>query len=187
MQRVMIIGGSGSGKSTVAHRLGDITGLPVIHIDKIHWQPGWVERPEDERYQLICNAVAADRWIFDGNYSSTFELRAARADTIIFLDISTPRRIARVVWRTLSNLGRSRPDMTEECPEALNARFVEFIVKWVAHYRTRGARAKAIALIDAARSRSTVHHLTSPRAVEQFLADVPPCGQQKAAPEGAAD
>ena len=49
MQRVMILGQPGSGKSTLAQKLGACTGLPVFHIDNIHWSPGWVERPSDEK------------------------------------------------------------------------------------------------------------------------------------------
>ncbi len=181
----MIIGGSGSGKSTVARKLGDITGLPVVHIDKIHWQPGWVERPEAERFEIIHETVAADQWILDGNYSSTFALRAARADTIIFLDISTPRRITRVVWRTISNLGGSRSDMPAGCPESLNARFVDFVVNWVAGYQARGARTKAILFIDNPQLDSSIRHLKSPRDVRRFLAEVAGQKQQKTAPEEA--
>lgn len=189
MQRVMIIGGSGSGKSTVARKLGDITGLPVVHIDKIHWLPGWVERPEAERYELIRDIVATEQWIFDGNYSSTFELRTARADTIIFLDISTARRVARVLWRTVTSYGRTRPDMTQDCPERLDSNFVNFIVKWVARYHSRGARARAIALVEESRSKLTVHHLKSPRDVRRFLANIATAlrtaSPRKTAPEGA--
>lgn len=185
MQRVMIIGGSGSGKSTVARRLGNITSLPVIHIDKLFWLPEWVERPKAERDRLMREAIAAERWIFDGNYSSTFDERAARADTIVFLDIATARRIARVVWRTAIHFGRSRPDMTEGCPERLNADYLDFVVNWVAGYNRRGARAKALALLEGSPRQATVHHLTSPRDVERFLAGVA-TSQQKTAPEGAA-
>jgi adenylate kinase family enzyme len=56
MQRVMIVGQPGSGKSTLARKLGQRTGLPVIHIDTIHWQPGWVERSWDEKTRL-CHEV----------------------------------------------------------------------------------------------------------------------------------
>lgn len=47
LKRIMIIGQPGSGKSTLAKLLGEITGLPVVHIDTIHWQTGWVERSQD--------------------------------------------------------------------------------------------------------------------------------------------
>jgi adenylate kinase family enzyme len=56
MQRVMIVGQPGSGKSTLARKLGQRTGLPVIHIDTIHRQPGWVERSWDEKTRL-CHEV----------------------------------------------------------------------------------------------------------------------------------
>lgn len=187
MQRVMIIGGSGSGKSMVARKLGDITGLPVVHLDKIHWQPGWVERPKPERYELIRDVVATDKWIFDGNYSLTFELRAARADTIIFLDISTRRRVARVLWRTATSFGRTRPDMTEGCPERMNTLYVDFVVNWVAKYQSRGARARALALIEDVRSRCAIHHLKSPPDVQGFLSGVAANHQRRTAPEGAVD
>ena len=174
MNRVMIIGGSGSGKSTVARRLGNLTALPVIHIDQIFWQPGWQERPEAERHALLQAAVATEQWIIDGNYSSTFEMRAGRADTVIFLDISTPRRIARVLWRTARYFGRSRPDITEGCPERLDATYYDFVVNWVGGYRRRGARARAIAFLDRVRSHCTVHHLRSPSEVRHFLEHVDP-------------
>ncbi|WP_349775075.1 AAA family ATPase [Frigidibacter sp. SD6-1] len=56
MQRIMIIGQPGAGKSTLAAALGQRTGLPVIHIDHIHWQPGWIERSSDEKTRL-CNVA----------------------------------------------------------------------------------------------------------------------------------
>jgi len=64
VKRIMIVGQPGSGKSTLAQALGEKTGLPVIHIDKIHWQPGWVERSKAEKTRLCQEAERQERWIF---------------------------------------------------------------------------------------------------------------------------
>ena len=69
MRRVLIVGQPGSGKSTFARALGERTGLPVVHIDKIHWQPGWVERSRDEKDRLTREVHARETWIFEGGHS----------------------------------------------------------------------------------------------------------------------
>ncbi len=71
MQRVMIVGQLGSGKSTLAQALGRRTGLPVFHMDHIHLQPGWVERPRAEKIELALAVEAQERWFFEGGLSST--------------------------------------------------------------------------------------------------------------------
>lgn len=119
MQRVMIIGQPGSGKSTLARKLGERTGLPVVHIDTIHWQPGWVERSRDEKTRLCHEVEARERWIFDGGHSTTWQNRLARADTVIWIDRSAPLRFWRVFFRTMLSRGRSRPDLPDDCPELL--------------------------------------------------------------------
>ncbi len=167
MKRIMIIGSAGSGKSSLARALGDITGLPVVHIDTLYWQPGWVMRPRDEISRLTIEAADQDEWIFEGNHSETMNYRASRADMLIFLDISTGRRLWRVVKRTLKHYGRSRPDMAKGCVE----RFDWDFLKWVAGYRKNG-RIRALAFLDKAVPHLVKHHLRSPREVERFLSRV---------------
>lgn len=167
MKRIMIIGGAGSGKSSLARALGDITGLPVVHIDALYWQPGWVMRPRDEIGRLTIEAADRDAWIFEGNHSETMNYRASRADMLIFLDISTGRRLWRVVKRTLKHYGRSRPDMAKGCVE----RFDWDFLKWVAGYRKNG-RIRALAFLDKAPPHLVKHHLRHPREVERFLSRV---------------
>ena len=87
MRRIMIIGQPGSGKSTFARELGAITHLPVFHIDHIHWQSGWVERPGPEKDRLCADVHAQDKWIFEGGHSTTWPERLDRADTLIWLDL----------------------------------------------------------------------------------------------------
>ena len=70
MRRVMVVGQPGSGKSTLARALGAATGLPVVHLDRLHWMAGWTERPRAERDRLMAEAEAGERWIIEGNYSA---------------------------------------------------------------------------------------------------------------------
>lgn len=166
MQRVMIIGGSGSGKSTFAIKLGEQTGLPVIHIDRIYWKPGWVERERDEVEKLIRQATSAESWIFEGNHSKSFEERLQRADTLIFLDVPTWLRFWRVISRTLRHYGKSRPDMGSQCPERFDLEFLKFVLD----FEKRGSRKRMLSLLETAPSRVKVHHLKTNRQMKAILA-----------------
>lgn len=86
----MIVGQPGSGKSSLARALGERTGLPVVHIDKIHWQPGWIERSREEKTRLCREAEAGKRWIFEGGHSLTWPSRLARAEMLVWLDRPAP-------------------------------------------------------------------------------------------------
>jgi adenylate kinase family enzyme len=168
MQRVMIIGQPGSGKSTFARRLGALTGLPVVHIDKIHWQPGWVERSRTEKDRLTREVHAREQWIFEGGHSRTWPDRLARADTLIWLDVPLPRRVWRVLRRTVTGLGRTRPDLPDDCPERLDRGFLEFLgYIW----RTRAsARAKIRAIFDAPPPHLALHRARTPAEARALLA-----------------
>lgn len=85
MQRVIIMGSAGSGKSTLAKLLGEITGLPVFHVDQYYWSPGWQRRAIDEAATMIEDIAAKSAWVFEGNNLSSFHSRAKRADTLILL------------------------------------------------------------------------------------------------------
>lgn len=146
MRRVMVVGQPGSGKSTFARRLGAATGLPVVHIDTIHWQPGWVERPWPEKDRLVAEVHARDAWIFEGGHSRSWPERLARADTLIWLDVTLPRRLWRVLRRTLTGLGRTRPDLPEHCPERLDRGYLGFLAYI---WRTRRSARDRIAAIFA--------------------------------------
>ncbi|MBA8838253.1 DNA topology modulation protein FlaR [Ochrobactrum sp. RH2CCR150] len=164
IQRIMIFGGAGSGKSTLARELGQLLDLPVIHIDTIYWQPGWVMRPLDEIARLTNDAADGAHWVFEGNHSHTMPHRALRADMLIFLDISTGRRLVRVVRRILKYHGRTRPDMGDGCPE----RFDWDFIKWVVNYRKNG-RIRALKFMKQAPNHLIKRHLRSPRDVDAFL------------------
>jgi adenylate kinase family enzyme len=169
MQRVMIVGQPGSGKSTFARELGEITGLPVVHIDHIHWQPRWIERSRAEKTRLCLEVEAGDAWIFEGGHSATWANRLERADTLIWLDFPVGIRFWRIVKRTVVWHGRSRPDLPENCPEGFHRETLPF---WRYVWRTRvTARARIAGLVALAPSGIQITQLASRRAVKAFLDD----------------
>ena len=170
MKRVMIIGCSGSGKSSLALKLGEKTGLPVVHMDQLYWQPKWVMRSDEAISELVADAISRDTWIFDGNYSRNFNERAARSDTIIFLDIPRWLCLFRVTKRALSQLGKSRSDMADDCPERIDGAFWEFL-KFIYNYPANG-RLRALKLLEEAPENAAVFHLRTRSDVDQFLHSV---------------
>lgn len=123
-KRIILVGSSGSGKSWLSRRIAAHTGHPVIHLDNEFWQPGWVKTPREQWVAKQKLMVAADRWIIDGNYDSTLEVRFTAADLVVFLDINR----AICLWSALRRRGQKRsdlPDYLEERP-ALSRDFLEF-------------------------------------------------------------
>lgn len=170
MRRVMIVGGSGAGKSTLARALGARTGLPVIHIDHIHWMPGWVERSAAEK-ALLCHEVhMRDAWIFEGGHSASWPERMARADTLIWLDLPVWRRQWRVIRRAIHYRGQTRPDLPEGCAERLGVEtlaFHRFI--WTSR---RAARARLLGIFADPPAGLRTLRLSGARAVAGFLAGI---------------
>ena len=171
MQRVMIVGGSGSGKSTLARAIGARTGLPVHHMDHIHWMPGWVQRPRDLRRDMALEVEASDAWVFEGGFSTTYDHRLSRADTLIWLDLPVGLRLWCVTKRLIRHWGQSRPDMAEGCAEGLHSETFAFY-RWIWNTR-HTSRERLIQLLGDASADLTIHHLTSRRDVRRFLEDMP--------------
>ena len=111
--RIAVVGSPGAGKSTLARQLAEITGHPLIHLDYHHWQPGWVPMPKPEFIALQEEWVKGKRWIIDGNYKGSLEIRFAAADLVICLDL--PRLLC--AWRVIRRHGTQRPDMRPDVVE----------------------------------------------------------------------
>lgn len=166
MQRVMIIGCAGVGKSTLARRLAERLALPLYHLDRLYWRPGWVPTPKPEWIEIQQELVAGERWVIDGNYSNTLDVRLARADTVIFLDLPRWLSLLSVTKRYLQYRGRSRPDLNPECPESIDWAFY----KWIWGFPKR-SRPSLVAKLSAPPPGVKVIWLRSRREVAAFLSD----------------
>ena len=165
MQRIAVVGSGGAGKSTFAAELGRRTGLPVIHLDRHFWKPGWVETPREEWRTLQGSLLAGDAWIVDGNYGGTLDVRLARADTVIVLALSRWRCVVRALRRTLPHRGRAL--QAEGCPERLDPAFL----RWIWRYPI-DSRPRLDAALGRYRDSLRVVELTSPTQVRAFLDNV---------------
>lgn len=132
-ERLLVLGCGGSGKSTLAAGLGEIIGLPVVHLDRLFWLPGWTHRSREEFDALLAEELAKDRWIIDGDYNRTLAERLKWCDAVVLLDYPGVVCAAGVIKRRLQHRGRSRASMAEGCPERLDGEFL----RWVLGYRRK--------------------------------------------------
>ncbi|MRH45094.1 topology modulation protein [Aquibacillus halophilus] len=129
MKRIMVIGVSaGVGKSTFARKLSASLDINAYHLDAIYWEPGWVETSFNKFSTKQREIVQQEEWIIEGNYSSTFDIRENRADTIIYLQLPLYICVFRVLKRWINNRGKTRIDMGKDCKEKMDWEFLKFIV-----------------------------------------------------------
>jgi adenylate kinase family enzyme len=130
-QRIVIVGCSGSGKSTLARKLGLRLGLPVVHLDVLHYLPGWKRASLADFRARVTEAHRGEAWISEGNFASwTFDIRLPRAEAFIVLE--RPRWLCfwRVFWRVFWRAAmerRNRPDLPLGCPEQIDRDLLEYI------------------------------------------------------------
>lgn len=137
MRRLLILGSSGSGKSTLARTLGSHLNLPVVHLDKYYWHPGWVGTPQHEWQATVNEFVQEESWIIDGNYRLTLPTRLHSADTVIFLDLPPWVCMWRAIKRRFIYLNQPRPDIARGCREPIfDPRFPAFL-RWIWDYPQR--------------------------------------------------
>ena len=104
--RVLLYGVTGSGKTTAAKRLAERTGLPLVDVDEVCWEPGWVQVPVEAQRRRFLEICAGDRWVLDTAYGVWTDVALARAELVVALDY--PRRVSlfRLVRRTASRIVR---------------------------------------------------------------------------------
>ena len=127
--KIAVIGYSGAGKSTLARALGERYGIPVLHLDRVHWAPDWQERDRVEAHRMVHEFMERSEWVIDGNYRKLeYERRLSEADRIIFLDLPRFTCFIRAWRRYFRYRGQTRVDMGEGCPEKMDLEFISWLL-----------------------------------------------------------
>lgn len=156
MQRILVIGSPGAGKSTLARRLSERLNLPLIHLDREYFGPGWAVPSRPEWRERVRALVARPEWVMEGNYASTFDIRVPRATAIVWLDLPRWQCLWSVAWRVLRHHGRTRPDLGPDCVEKFDWSFMRWIWSYPARMKPKTAR-----MLERVRPDQSVHILTA--------------------------
>jgi adenylate kinase family enzyme len=163
-RRIAVLGPSGSGKSFVATRLAEIAGLPLIHLDRLAYGPGWRETDPDELLRIHRELLDEPAWVIDGNYTNVDKAgRIRRADLVVVLALPRRTCVRRILRRQTLNFGRGRPDMAAGCVERFDLGFLRFCWNW--HRRHPDYGQEIISQAGSAR----VIVLGSRREADEFL------------------
>ena len=135
MKRILIIGNGGSGKSTFAKKLHQKLNLELIHLDNLFWKPNWIQTPKLEWHNVVQELIQKEKWIIDGNFNSTLEMRIEKADTIIFFDMKRKTCLWNATKRIIKGkyFKVERNDITKGCNEKFDTEFF----RWIWNYNKK--------------------------------------------------
>lgn len=142
INRICIIGGSGTGKTTLAKNLEKVLHIPVCHIDSLHHTKNWKIRKKEERDKEILDFIRKKKWIMDGTYSSTLKDRMEASDLVIFLDYSLFLRLKGILTRYFKNHGKEKEEIPG-CKEQISWKLFSSSLKF-----KRKLRKKIINIIE---------------------------------------
>lgn len=172
MNRVNVVGTTGSGKSTFSKALADVLEVRYVQLDELFWQPDWQESADEEFLPKVEQVVSEPCWVLDGNYSRTNTIKWPRADTVIWLDFGYFTTFRQLLFRTLYRaLSRSELWPNTGNRESFKRSFFDrsSILLWFFRcYRKN--RAKYLALMNSNRYPNLVFvRLTNPGQARQFI------------------
>ena len=127
VKRIAIVGGPGTGKTTLAQKLSEILKLPALHLDSVNFKRNWEKIDDKTRDSIILEKAKEEYWIIDGNYVGTLPKRLERADLVILLDYSTASIIKGVLERTIRNLNKEKKELPG-CKERISWHFLKYMI-----------------------------------------------------------
>jgi adenylate kinase family enzyme len=176
MQRVVIVGVTGSGKSTLGREIAAEWDLPLIELDELYWQPGWQPRDPLEFRELIDRATSGERWVAAGNYSAVRDLIWPRADTWIWLDYGLWRSLTRLLRRTHARIVTGMPVCNGNHETLAQVLSTDSIIVWFFRSYWRIRRNCRAALAQPPHSELRMIRFRHPRETEAWLRRAPAPG-----------
>jgi len=170
LSRVIVIGTSGAGKTTFAHRLAATVGSPHVELDALYWGPNWTARERAVFQRLTEEATASERWVVDGNYGAVRDMIWPRATTVVWLNYAFSIIFWRVFSRTVGRIVR-REEIFSENRESFRLTFLsrESLLWWViTTYASRRREFRALAEGEAFPNLTWLE-LRRPAQAEQYL------------------
>jgi adenylate kinase family enzyme len=166
VKRVAVFGNAGGGKSTLARRLAEVTGLPLYVVDMMQFKPGGAKVPDDEFLQVHADLLCRDEWIIDcfGSVATAWD-RFAAADTLIHVDLPLFKHYLWVTKRLIKGLFADPPGWPENSP-VLSSSIQSYRVLRLCH---RHLTPKYQQLIAEAAASKRVYRLRSPGQIGAFL------------------
>ena len=139
-RRLVVIGTSGAGKTTLAGQVASILGVPHVELDAYRHGPNWAETPDDLFRERLRAALRGDGWVADGNYSVARDVVWPRATTLVWLDYPMHLGMWRLFWRTMRR-GVLREELWNGNKENLWWHLVPsrslFVWAWQTHWKRR--------------------------------------------------
>lgn len=164
MNKIAVIGIMGAGKSTLSKELSEKLHLPLYHLDKIYWKPGWIKISAEEGESIQREIVKNEKWIIDGNWTSSLDIRLEPADTVIFLDYPKWLCVYRIFKRGLFPSNKQSFDKQEGVKEKVDWPLVQRVL----HF----PREEIIKKINQNSEGKNVYIFKSPRATQSFVKSV---------------
>ncbi|HLI00337.1 MAG TPA: hypothetical protein VKV06_06090 [Acidimicrobiales bacterium] len=168
--RILIYGVTGSGKTTLAARLSQRTGLPWHSVDDLTWDAGWTEVPLEEQRRRIAAICAGERWILDTAYSKWADIPLARTELIVALDYPRWVSLRRLIGRTGRRIVTGELACNGNVERLSNALSRHSIVAW--HFRSFARKRDRMRAWETDPAMPPVVRLTSPRATERWMASL---------------
>lgn len=128
-KKILILGISGTGKTTLARKLSKLLDIPVYHLDKYIWKKNWIEASQQEAEEKIRDIINKPSWIIEGWISPLAELKLQTANTILYLNYSGIRVLLGGIKRWWKNKGKVREEMPAGCIEKFDLKYLKVMFK----------------------------------------------------------